>query len=742
MILFNLSLLSQEIILVDETDGQPIESVEIIYPNGKIIESDTNGRATLDKEFEGKFLIHHISYQEKRINTNSKLYKKILDSKKQIRIAMYPKSFLLPEVVTTGNFAPTSRQASVFDVDVITKEVINAQKAPTLREMLQNQANIRISNDPSLGAGISINGLSGQNVKIMIDGVPMIGRENGNINASQINMSNVEQIEIIEGPMSAIYGSGALGGVINIITTTSDKIGMNAKFDSYVENAGTTNAGITSNYGDGNNFFNLNLTRNFFSGWNPEGTNALRSHQWNPREQLIGNARYDRKFDNSRLSYKIEILDEFILNRTEPIDPPYNETGIDNEFNSLRVNNSIFYKGSIGDDKYFDITGNYQYYRREREVFVKDLVTLDRNFVTSDAANQVNDNSNYMFRGVFSNDKLTNNLGFMIGVETNLESMSGNRIEGERQRIEDAATFLSGNLKLFNNRFTIQPLVRLIYNSRYDAPIVPGVNLKVDFTDNFNFRGGLSNDFRAPGLKELYLDFVDQNHFIIGNQDLRAENSYSINGAINYSFSTSGNVFRGEIKSSYNKQNDMISLAQNGFNVESQQFIYTYVNISEFRSQSNEIGFSYLRDEFTVNLASTYIGRWSSLAEELLYSPEFTANVIYYFRNLNLNIAALYKFTGRLRSFGLATGSQIGDDGVVDPEDLYEFEIPGFHNLDITLTKTFWQDRIELIGGIKNAFDVTNLESDQPQGGVHSGGNTIPINWGRTFFVGLNFNVK
>jgi outer membrane receptor for ferrienterochelin and colicins len=320
--------------------------------------------------------------------------------------------------------------------------------------------------------------------------------------------------------------------------------------------------------------------------------------------------------------------------------------------------------------------------------------------------------------------------------------MSGNRIEGNRQGIEDVATFISGNIRLFNNRLNIQPLVRLIYNSRYDAPIVQGVNFKVDMADNFNFRGGLSTDFRAPGLKELYLDFVDQNHFVIGNQDLRAENSYSINGALNYTFATSGNIFKGELKSSYNVQNDMISLAQNGFNVPTQQLIYTYVNIDEFRSQANEIGFSYLRDDFTVNFASTYIGRYSSIAQEFLYSNEFTANVIYNFRELDLNIAALYKFTGRLRSFGLASGSQIGDDGVVDPEDLFEFEIPGFHNLDLTFTKTFWQDRIELTGGIKNFFDVTNLETERPQGGVHSGGNTIPINWGRTFFGGINFNLR
>ena len=52
-----------------------------------------------------------------------------------------------------------------------------------------------------LGNSISLQGISGQNIKVMIDGVPLIGREGGNIDLSQINLSSVERIEMIEGPM-------------------------------------------------------------------------------------------------------------------------------------------------------------------------------------------------------------------------------------------------------------------------------------------------------------------------------------------------------------------------------------------------------------------------------------------------------------------------------------------------------------------------------------------------------------
>jgi len=100
---------------------------------------------------------------------------------------------------------------------------------------MNTQLNIRIGQDNILGSSMSINGLSGQNVKVMVDGVPVIGRLEGNIDLSQINMNNVSKIEIIEGPMSTIYGTDALGGVVNIITQDPVSDGMQFDANGYYE---------------------------------------------------------------------------------------------------------------------------------------------------------------------------------------------------------------------------------------------------------------------------------------------------------------------------------------------------------------------------------------------------------------------------------------------------------------------------------------------------------------------------
>ncbi|MSW64981.1 MAG: TonB-dependent receptor plug domain-containing protein, partial [Actinobacteria bacterium] len=127
----------------------------------------------------------------------------------------------LQEVTVTGQHRPQSVKNSVFQVKIINKERIQRQAATKLQDVLNNELNIRFSQDLATGGSdINMLGLSGQNVKILIDGAPMVGRQgtSNEININQIDINSIERIEIIEGPLSVVYGADALAGVINIIT--------------------------------------------------------------------------------------------------------------------------------------------------------------------------------------------------------------------------------------------------------------------------------------------------------------------------------------------------------------------------------------------------------------------------------------------------------------------------------------------------------------------------------------------
>src|SRR5258708_4997746 len=124
----------------------------------------------------------------------------------------------LGEIVVTGQYKPQSVKNSVYQVKVITREKNQKTGASKLQDVINNKLNIRFAQDNATGgSGISMLGLKGQNVKILVDGLPMTGRQgtSNEIDINQVDINSIERIEIIEGPMSVIYGADALGGVIN-----------------------------------------------------------------------------------------------------------------------------------------------------------------------------------------------------------------------------------------------------------------------------------------------------------------------------------------------------------------------------------------------------------------------------------------------------------------------------------------------------------------------------------------------
>lgn len=121
-------------------------------------------------------------------------------------------------LLITGQYLPTDVRSALHAAKIITAADIQNKGAVTVADALSQISNIRIQNDPVLGSSITLNGLSGRNIKFLLNGVPIVGRQNGNIDLSQLNVFQIQRIEVIEGPMAVMYGSDAIAGVVNIIT--------------------------------------------------------------------------------------------------------------------------------------------------------------------------------------------------------------------------------------------------------------------------------------------------------------------------------------------------------------------------------------------------------------------------------------------------------------------------------------------------------------------------------------------
>jgi outer membrane receptor for ferrienterochelin and colicins len=640
----------------------------------------------------------------------------------------------LETFVVTAQYEKTEKDKAVNKVKVISREKIDAIAAVNLRDVLANENIIRISQDNILGSSMSLQGLSGQNVKILIDGVPVIGRLNGNVDLSQINLNNIERIEIVEGPLSVNYGTDALAGTINLISKKRSSDGISFNLNSYYESVGQYNLDGLISCKIKNGVVEFSAGRNFFDGWSPEDSfiefpesrlaDSSRKKQWNPKEQLFSKAQYSLVLDSQSLRIYFNHFDEKITNRGAPR-APYNETAFDDYYNTWRTDFGIDYNRSLKNGK-LKLLAAFNDFKRIKNTFFKDLTTLEQQ-----PTNSVSDQDTIKFkllmsRGTWSN--INSKLNYQIGYDLNFETSRGRRIEGLTKSQGDYAVF--GSVKWIPlKNLVIKPALRLTYNSQYKAPPIPSLNIKYNL-NKLIFRGSYAKGFRAPSLKEMYFNFVDINHNIVGNASLIAEQSNNFTADFIYKTAVKKTTLQFDFGGFYNDITNLITLAQSETN--NQQ--YTYVNIGAFKTLGGQFNSSFKFKKLNVNFGFANIGRYNNLnttydVPSFSFSPELRSNIIYTNSKFNFRLAAFYKYTGKTVGFYVNSN-----------DELSESMLSNFQLLDLNVTKMFKGNKIQWSLGVKNLFDVQSLNSNSA-GGVHSAGsNSVPMSWGRSIFTAIKIS--
>jgi vitamin B12 transporter len=134
---------------------------------------------------------------------------------------------LQPEVIVTATREATPVNQTIADVTVIGPAEIQRNPARNLAELLAQQAGLEISMSGGLGSTSSgfVRGTNSNHVLVLIDGMRFGSATAGNPALENIPLGQIERIEIVRGPMSSLYGSDALGGVIQIFTKTGEALG-------------------------------------------------------------------------------------------------------------------------------------------------------------------------------------------------------------------------------------------------------------------------------------------------------------------------------------------------------------------------------------------------------------------------------------------------------------------------------------------------------------------------------------
>lgn len=638
-------------------------------------------------------------------------------------------SVSLAEVVVTGQYDINTSDKSVYNVTVIDESTIQSMAAQHLGDVLANQLNYRITQDNILGSSVSINGISGQHIKILIDGVNLVGRENGNIDLGQINMNNVERIELVEGPMSVNYGTDAIGGVINIVTRKSSSYPLQADLNLYYESAGTYNGDAAVVWRKNNNTFSISGGRYFFDGFSVSDTS--RFMEWKPKQQYFGSFNYGYTLKSLKLNFRSDFLDQEIQNKGNPVLTPYQAYAFDDYYLTRRWNTALSADWRLKNNAKLQLTTANSYYRHIRNTYRMDLVTLDQVLLAAEESQDTAVFTSWIIRGTYSQQLPNRKVNYQAGYDINLESGNSGKLEDGLQHINDYALFGSLEYQVVPHLF-LRPGIRFSYNSEYGAPVTPSLNLKYDIHTNYSLRASYAHGFRAPSLKELNLYFVDVNHNILGNPDLNAEtsNNYLV------SFSAANQVgvfnFSADVSLFYNDINNIITLVL----VEPVTQLYTYVNIDRYKTTGGTFSavFKTTRMTFTTGFALT--GLYNTLSDSLdietfSMTPEFQNNFLFTFPKAGLEGAVYLKNTGATPGYGLES------DGTV-----YQTYISAFTIMDLSITKYFLKKHLAFSIGVKNLFDVTNIQSSSLSGAVHTGGgDSIPYSVGRLVFGGIRLKL-
>ncbi len=636
----------------------------------------------------------------------------------------------LDSVVITAQFEPTPLSEAVQPVRVLSARRIGLQAASHLQALLYQVPWLTLRQHRVLGGASELQGLGPQHVAILVDGVPVLGRIDGRLDLAQLPLTNVARVEIVEGPSSVFYGSHALGGVINLITQTGGQLpeGPSVGFRSYFESVGSWDNSLDLRYRRGAFWAGLQLGHHAFDEVTG-GAGTVRAADWPERRQRFLLPALGIAGRWGRLTYTGQLFDEVLTERGEP-----DTEGLarDNEYRSRRIRHTLAYTRRWT-GRYLHLTANWSQY--DRKIIPFRVQTQSGSRIRQTDAIDTTVYRQGFLRGHYLHHLGATGLQVFAGSEVWVEQIEGARIASRSRRLGTYALF--GGLLYRSGPVHLRPAFRYSFNDEGQALLTPSVNVRFDRGTAHTWRFTLAQGFRAPSLKERYLDYWmtlgPNTYHITGTPELKPEVSW--HAGLRYEHRRTLGAWQGglEVAAFLNNVRDLIALSPL---VRDAQGLWRrhYENVRQYRTRGVEL---------TVRLQGAGMGLWATatplwryveLSETYSEAPPYerTIDVLGGLEAMlpgSFQVLVLYRYGGRQTLYYTVRDRATGQT------ELRQAQVPDYHLLDLTVQRSFWQQRLRISAGVKNLFDVTNL--GQTVWDVRRAHQRNLFLYGRTFFVQL-----
>lgn len=606
-------------------------------------------------------------------------------------VELEPTALALDQIVVTGSRREQRLADVAVPTEIVSRETIEATGAADLAAVLTEQTGIQFEAGMPSGAGIMLQGLSSERVLVLVDGRPLAGRIAGNFDLARIPSDIVERIEVVKGPQSALYGSEAMGGVVNVITRrpAAAELGGAARITAGSE--GRFDAGVTGNVAAGD-----------FAGVIDVGRRTV---DLAPGRAAADGALSERLDVSARAGWAPAgswEVDAALLVLDERQRWP--SGGAMNDF----ADNAVI-DASLG------ATFTAGMHRLRPAVHLSHFDHLARRSSlaqpiagTGDRQTQQLLEAELLYSGPLA--------GLMVdgGVEVKEERITSTdgRIGDGARTLLSAEPFVQADWS--SDRVSIVPGARLSWNERWGTTLTPRIAVRYRLRDDLSIRAAAGRGFRSPDFKELYLQFQNDAasppYAVYGNPDLRPEHSTNLTTAVEWT----GVTVYARAQGFWNELHDFIETrpVAGGGGVAQ----YRYGNVSRGRTWGAEAEAGLVLAPVRIETGYAWLGTEDrDTGEPLLGRPEHSAR-------LSVGFAPTPKFRTTITAVHTgATPMERAGDGTITSER------EAWSRLDVRLARQL-PAGLEAVLGADNVFD------------------SRPDRWadavGRRWYAGLRWNTS
>lgn len=394
----------------------------------------------------------------------------------------------LDEVVVTATKTERKLSNVAVPVKVISGKTIQQSGSLRLNNILQEQPGLYITN--SFGNGVQVQGLSPDYVLILVDGEPLVGRNGGVLDLNRITVNNIKKIEIVKGPSSSLYGSEAMGGVINIITQNASNSALDASL-RYAKYS-SIDANLSGSFKHKGFSFSAFGNRNSSDGFS--NSNATVGKTVNPFYNYTGQVKIQQEFS---ANLKAGLGFRYFYEKQNDL----YSTGSD-----IAYGNPDIKEYNLAPFVSYKVNANL---RTTIRTYFSQFQSEAKDYLKSNNSLYYDDFFQQRFSRVESQTDLnigsSNNLS--AGGGYTWERLNTNRYSGIRTN-HIAYVFLQDEHR-FSGKLTAIAGIRYDDNAAYASRLSPKLALRYKADSKLALTASYGAGFKAPDFRQLYLNFTN-----------------------------------------------------------------------------------------------------------------------------------------------------------------------------------------------------------------------------------------